>query len=171
MTERYRLRIARSAARALAELLPEKVAAAAYALITGPLLDDPHGVGKPLQPPMAPSTLTNSAWTARRGTYRILYLLDETQRIIDRLSNLMRTPPPRTRSSGACCGPEQGVVITVEDADVDTRNGRATLIRLAAAYRVEIGWANLPAPHQVRPSTAMPSQAACSPDCSHSVQA
>ena len=77
MSERYRLRIARPAARALAELLPEKVAAAAYEFISGPLLDDPHRVGKPLDPPMAP------AWTARRGTYRILYLLDDGHRIVE----------------------------------------------------------------------------------------
>ncbi|MHB8187856.1 MAG: type II toxin-antitoxin system RelE family toxin [Dermatophilaceae bacterium] len=77
MSERCRLRIARPAARALTELLPEKVAAAAYEFITGPLLDDPHRVGKPLDPPMAP------AWTARRGTYRILYLLDDSHRIVE----------------------------------------------------------------------------------------
>lgn len=77
MSERYRLRIARPAARALAELLPEKVASAAYEFITGPLLDDPHRVGKPLDPPMAP------AWTARRGTYRILYLLDDDRRVVE----------------------------------------------------------------------------------------
>ncbi len=71
MSRRYRLRIARPAARALSEDLPEKVAAAAYEFITGPLLNDPHRVGKPLNPPLAP------AWTARRGTYRILYHLDE----------------------------------------------------------------------------------------------
>ena len=53
--QRYRLRIARPEARALAELLPEKVAAAAYKFITGPLLDDPDRVGKPLNPPMAPA--------------------------------------------------------------------------------------------------------------------
>ncbi len=67
MTVRYRLRIAGPAAKALTELLPEKVAAAAYEFITGPLLDNPRRVGKPLDPPMAP------AWSARRGTYRILY--------------------------------------------------------------------------------------------------
>jgi len=39
VSERYRLRIARPAARALAELLPDKVAAAAYEFITGPLLN------------------------------------------------------------------------------------------------------------------------------------
>lgn len=77
MSDRYRLRIARPAARALTELLPEKVATAAYEFITGPLLDDPHRVGKPLDPPMAP------AWTARRGTYRILYLIDDNQRTVE----------------------------------------------------------------------------------------
>lgn len=77
MSERYRLRIARPAVKALAELLPEKVATAAYEFITGPLLDNPHRVGKPLNPPMAP------AWTARRGTYRILFLLDEDHRIVE----------------------------------------------------------------------------------------
>lgn len=77
MSQRYRLRIARPAAKALAELLPEKVAAAAYEFITGPLLDDPHRVGKPLNPPMAP------AWTARRGSYRILYHLDDTRGIVE----------------------------------------------------------------------------------------
>ena len=77
MTDRFRLRIARPAARALTEQLPEKVATAAYEFITGPLLDDPHRVGKPLDPPLAP------AWTARRGTYRILYLVDDTHRVVE----------------------------------------------------------------------------------------
>ena len=77
MSERYRLRIARPAARALSELLREKVAIAAYELITGPLLDNPHRVGKPLEAPMAP------AWSARRGTYRILYVVDDSHRIAE----------------------------------------------------------------------------------------
>lgn len=76
MTPRYRLRVAGPAAKALAEVLPEKVAAAAYEFITG-LLDDPHRVGKPLDPPLAP------ACTARRGTYRILYFVDDSERIIE----------------------------------------------------------------------------------------
>lgn len=77
MSERYRLRLARPAARALTDVLPEKVAAAAYEFITGPLLDDPRRVGKPLGAPMAP------AWTARRGTYRVLYLIDEQRRFVE----------------------------------------------------------------------------------------
>ncbi|CAN5551890.1 hypothetical protein BH24ACT13_BH24ACT13_15580 [soil metagenome] len=52
-------------------------AAAAYAFITGPLLDNPHRVGNPVDPPLAP------AWTARRGTYRILYTIADTHRIVE----------------------------------------------------------------------------------------
>jgi len=74
---RYRLRIAGPAARALSEVLPEKVAAAAYAFVTGPLLDDPHRVGKPLNPPLAP------VWTARRGTYRILFTIDDEEEVVE----------------------------------------------------------------------------------------
>lgn len=77
MTARYRLRIAGPAAKALTEVLPEKVAAAAYEFITGPLLDNPRRVGKPLDPPMPP------AWSARRGTYRILYQIDETSHTVN----------------------------------------------------------------------------------------
>lgn len=77
MSQRYRLRVARPAVRALTETLPEKVAAAAYEFITGPLLDDPQRVGKPLDPPLAP------AWTARRGTYRILYTCDLASRTVE----------------------------------------------------------------------------------------
>jgi mRNA interferase RelE/StbE len=58
-------------------LLPEKVAAAAHEFITGPLLVDPHRVGKPLNPAMAPG------WTARRGSYRILFNLDDTHGIVE----------------------------------------------------------------------------------------
>lgn len=77
MSQRYRLRIAGPVAKALAEVLPEKVAAAAYGFITGRLLVNPHRVGKPLDSPPAP------AWTARRGTYRILYHLDDTRGIVE----------------------------------------------------------------------------------------
>lgn len=76
MSPRYRLRIARPAARALAEQLPEKVAAAAFELITGDLLDEPRRIGKPLQPPLAPR------WTARRGVYRILYTIDDAAGVV-----------------------------------------------------------------------------------------
>lgn len=68
---RYELQIARSAALALTDSLPEKVAPAVYQFIIGPLLDNPHRVGKPLNAPLAP------AFSARRGDYRVLYLIDD----------------------------------------------------------------------------------------------
>ncbi|MGI8537406.1 MAG: type II toxin-antitoxin system RelE family toxin [Mycobacteriales bacterium] len=77
MSEPYHLRVARPAARALTEQLPEQVAAAVYEFITGALLDNSQRVGKPLDPPLAP------LWTARRGTYRILYNLNESDRIVE----------------------------------------------------------------------------------------
>ena len=73
----YRLRIARPAARSLAEVLPAKVAAAAYAFIIGPLLSNPQRVGRPLSPPLDP------AWSARRGDYRVLYFIDDIGRTVE----------------------------------------------------------------------------------------
>jgi mRNA interferase RelE/StbE len=74
--EGYELEIAGPAVRALTESLPPKIAAAAYAFITGALLENPKRVGKPLNAPLAP------AWSARRGAYRIVYLIDDTARIV-----------------------------------------------------------------------------------------
>ena len=74
---RYELIIAPTACRQLAEQLPESVAFAAYELIIGPLLDNPHRAGKQLRPPL------NDRHSARRGTYRVLYRIDdERQRVI-----------------------------------------------------------------------------------------
>jgi mRNA interferase RelE/StbE len=47
---RHALAITPTARRQLAEHLPEAVAASAYKLIVGPLLDDSHRVGKQLRP-------------------------------------------------------------------------------------------------------------------------
>jgi mRNA interferase RelE/StbE len=69
--DRYELQIARSAASALTDTLPEKIAHAVYQFIVGPLLDNPDRVGKPLNPPLAPT------YSARRGDYRVLYLIDD----------------------------------------------------------------------------------------------
>lgn len=68
--------MARSAARALATV-PEKVATAVYEFVTGPLLENPRRVGKPLDPPLAP------AYSARRGTYRVLYLINDANRTVE----------------------------------------------------------------------------------------
>jgi mRNA interferase RelE/StbE len=71
---RYDLIVAPSARRQLAEQLPEAIAFAAFEFIVGPLLDNPQRVGKRLRPPLA------DRYSARRGTYRVLYRIDEQQR-------------------------------------------------------------------------------------------
>jgi mRNA-degrading endonuclease RelE of RelBE toxin-antitoxin system len=73
---RYELKVARSAALSIAEQLSEKVAAAVVEFMTGPLLRSPRIVGKPLQPPLEP------AYAARRGSFRILYLVDDDARTV-----------------------------------------------------------------------------------------
>ena len=62
--------------RALAETLPEAVAAAAYEFMTGPLLREPYRVGKRLLPPL------DDRFSARRGTYRIIYRVDNKARMV-----------------------------------------------------------------------------------------
>ena len=68
---RYQLVITPTARRQLAEQLPDSVAFAAYEFIMGPLLENPHRVGKRLRPPLA------DRHSARRGTYRIVYRIDD----------------------------------------------------------------------------------------------
>jgi len=69
---RYSLIITPTARRQLAEHLPEAAAFAAYEFIVGPLLDNPERVGKRLRPPLA------DRHSARRGTYRVIYRIDDT---------------------------------------------------------------------------------------------
>jgi mRNA interferase RelE/StbE len=72
----YRLEIARPAARAVAEELPEAVAAAVIEFVTGDLLREPRRVGKPLRREL------EGRWAARRGSYRILYVIDDDGGIV-----------------------------------------------------------------------------------------
>ena len=72
----YELRTTSTVRRAFSETLPEAVAAAAYEFITGPLLVDPHSIGKRLLPPM------DDRFSARRGTYRVIYRIDDKTRLV-----------------------------------------------------------------------------------------
>ena len=74
--DRYELVVAPTARRQLAEQLPEAVAFAAYEFIIGPLLDNPRRVGKQLHAPL------DDRHSARRGTYRVIYRIDEQQRTV-----------------------------------------------------------------------------------------
>jgi mRNA interferase RelE/StbE len=68
--QRYEIRLQPAARRAIAQWLPETVAAAALEFCDATLAVNPHRVGKPLFGPLA------GCHGARRGTYRIVYRID-----------------------------------------------------------------------------------------------
>ena len=70
----YELVLTPPARRALTDLLPEAVAAAVIDLLTTTLIAQPRRVGKPLRGEL------QGLWAARRGTYRVLYRLNENRR-------------------------------------------------------------------------------------------
>jgi len=73
----YELGMSRPARRAISELLPEDVAAAAVEFITGPLLEAPYRVGKPLRDALS------GFHSARFGTqWRVLYRIDESKHAV-----------------------------------------------------------------------------------------
>ena len=74
--DRFELVISPTARRQLTNKLPESVAFAACEFIIGPLLDNPRRVGKRLGPPLA------DRHSARRGTYRVIYRVDEPRHTV-----------------------------------------------------------------------------------------
>lgn len=70
----YDIVITPPARRAITELLPEAVAVAVIDFVTTALLANPHRVGKPLRNDL------DGIWSARRGTYRVLYRIREDSR-------------------------------------------------------------------------------------------
>jgi len=69
--ERYELVVTPPAQRALATRLPEPVAVAVIEFLTTVLVENPQRVGKQLR-----NDLTG-IWSARRGTYRVLYRIND----------------------------------------------------------------------------------------------
>jgi mRNA interferase RelE/StbE len=74
--ERYEIRFQPVARRAIAERLPEAVAAAVLEFCEAALAVSPYRVGKPLFGPLA------GCHGARRGTYRIVYRVGENTRTV-----------------------------------------------------------------------------------------
>ena len=70
----YELVLTPPAVRAIRSGLPEAVAAAVIAFLTGALIDNPRRVGKPLRGDLA------GIHSARRGTYRVLYRINQESR-------------------------------------------------------------------------------------------
>jgi mRNA-degrading endonuclease RelE of RelBE toxin-antitoxin system len=72
----FRVVVTRTAARQLAERLPESAATACVEFLFGSLAEDPHRVGAPLRAPFA------GQWRARRGEYRVRYRIDDANSIV-----------------------------------------------------------------------------------------
>ena len=71
--EPFELILTPPAVRALQAKLPEPVAAAVIEFLTGSLIRNPHRVGKPLRGDLA------GVHSARRGTYRVLYRINDNR--------------------------------------------------------------------------------------------
>ncbi len=67
----YELVVTPPAQRAIASKLPEAVAVAVIDFLTSALIENPHRVGKQLRDDLP------GIWSARRGTYRVLYRINE----------------------------------------------------------------------------------------------
>ena len=75
--EGYELVLTPPAIRAIRTALPKPVAAAVIEFMTGPLIDHPRRVGRMLRREL------QRARSARRGTYRVLYRInDHTNEVI-----------------------------------------------------------------------------------------
>lgn len=87
----YELVLTPPARRALADKLPEGVAAAVIEFLTTALIDQPRRVGKPLRDDLA------GVWSARRGTYRVLYRIrdDVAEVIVLRIEHRRHAYHPR----------------------------------------------------------------------------
>ena len=73
----YELGMTRPARRAISEALPEDVATAAVEFITGPLLEIPRRIGKPLRDELT------GLYSARLGTlWRVVYRIDESKHTV-----------------------------------------------------------------------------------------
>lgn len=74
--DRYALILAPAARRALTDGLPAGAAFAAWEFISGALVAAPRRVGAPLRAPF------EGHWRARRGEYRVRYLIDDATRTV-----------------------------------------------------------------------------------------
>jgi mRNA interferase RelE/StbE len=74
--QRYEIRFQPAAGRAIAQQLPEAVAAAVLKFCDAALAVNPHRVGKPLFGPLT------GCHGARRGTYRIVYRIDQDHHVV-----------------------------------------------------------------------------------------
>lgn len=89
--ERYEIRFQPFARRAISHRLPESVAAAVIEFCDSAVAENPHRVRKPLFGPLA------GCHGARRGTYRIVFRIDEASKVVHVLDVDHRSDIYRTR--------------------------------------------------------------------------
>jgi mRNA interferase RelE/StbE len=75
--EPYSVELSAQARRNIRENLPLEVAAAAMETIEGSIAANPYRAGKPLNEPF------DGYYSARRGTYRIVYRINEAKRQVE----------------------------------------------------------------------------------------
>lgn len=90
-TPRYEVRFQAPARRAIAQRLPESVAAAVLEFCDSALAMNPYRVGKPLFGPLA------GCHGALRGTYRVIYRIDDDSHTVQVLDIDHRADAYRTR--------------------------------------------------------------------------
>jgi mRNA interferase RelE/StbE len=73
----YSVELSGQARRNIHENLPIEVAAAAMETIDGPIAANPYRAGKPLNEPF------DGFYSARRGTYRIVYRINEAKHLVE----------------------------------------------------------------------------------------
>ncbi|MEV6242842.1 type II toxin-antitoxin system RelE/ParE family toxin [Lentzea sp. NPDC051838] len=71
----YTVAFSRAARRRLAKL-PESAVAALIEHLMGPVASNPHQLGKLLEKPL------NGVWSTRRGEYRALYIINDTEHLV-----------------------------------------------------------------------------------------
>jgi mRNA-degrading endonuclease RelE of RelBE toxin-antitoxin system len=76
VSEPYDLQVAAGVARSIQQKLPEGVATAVIEFITGSLIAAPCRVGTPLRRELA------GLYSARRGTFRVLYRIDDAEHLV-----------------------------------------------------------------------------------------
>ena len=82
-----------AAARRALTRLPEKVAVAVIEFLYGSLADSPHRVGKPLKLGL------EGLHSARRGDYRVIYRIDDSQHLVTVLAIEHRSDIYRPRQT------------------------------------------------------------------------
>ena len=89
-SEPYAVLLSGQARRNIRENLPLEVALAAMETIEGAVAVNPYRVGKPLDEP------SDGYYSARRGTYRIIYRIDEAKHQVEIYSIRHRRDAYRT---------------------------------------------------------------------------